>query len=101
MALNLVAYESSDESETEQPTPVASAISQTSKSTVQLKVAQEDNEHIPKPSQKELELAEVAKREKANLSKNGKLGSLSQKRNGKVIIGIPSLADVICSLFII
>merc|ERR1712136_73438 len=49
---------------------------------------------VPKPSQKELELAELAKREKANLSKPQALSEMTKKKNGRIVIGIPSLADL-------
>lgn len=85
MALNLVAYDASDnESESEE-------IAETIVTKSVIKNPDEDSE-IPKPSEKEKELAELARREKANLSKT--LSQMREKRNGKVIIGIPSLTDV-------
>ena len=96
MALNLVAYdESGSESDEEMDeSPVATASVSKPISVVREIVGDEDSD-IPKPSEKELRLAEIARREKANLRKTELLGNISQKKNGKIMIGIPSLADVI------
>ncbi len=92
MALNLVAYdESGSESDEEMDqSPTASV----SKPYSDIGATREDTSDIPKPSEKELKLAEIARREKANLKKTELLGNISQKKNGKIMIGIPSLADV-------
>lgn len=98
MALNLVAYDSSDsESSSEQED-----VKQDTKAIITLRtsanniaiVNDEDVTDLPKPSEKERELAEIAKKEKANLANVDRLQKLALKKNGKVIIGIPSLAEV-------
>jgi len=99
MALNLVDYGSdsdSDEEMDESSSSVSVIIppKKTQLITNPYKEVNEDDADIPMPSQKELELAELAKREKANIAKLNPLSQLAQKKNGKVVIGIPSLADV-------
>lgn len=64
------------------------------KSKIEHENIREDSGDIPKPSEKELKLAELARREKANLKKSELLANISQRKNGKIVIGIPSLADV-------
>jgi hypothetical protein len=101
MALNLVDYGSDSDSDEEMDdsSPSISAIIPPPKKTLPVAVnpykeVNEDDADIPMPSQKELELAELAKREKANIAKLNPLSQLAQKKNGKIVIGIPSLADV-------
>jgi hypothetical protein len=92
MALNLVAYdESCSESEEEMDQSSAIVLSKSNNDNGNIR---EDLGDIPKPSEKELKLAELASREKANLKKSQLLANLSQRKNGKILIGIPSLADV-------
>ncbi|EFX88083.1 hypothetical protein DAPPUDRAFT_305525 [Daphnia pulex] len=92
MALNLVAYDESgsesDEEMDQSPSIVFSKYKNEHGST------REDLDDIPKPSEKELKLAELASREKANLKKSELLSNISQRKNGKIVIGIPSLADL-------
>merc|ERR1712071_523712 len=86
MALNLVSYDASDnESDMEEMAEPSNAdrFSQPS-----------EESDIPKPSEKELKLAELAKREKANLFKSEALMHMSKKKNGRIVIGIPSMADL-------
>lgn len=92
MALNLVAYEQSD-SDSDEGMDQSPAIV-FSKSNIKHENIREDLADIPKPSEKELKLAELASREKANLKKSELLGNVSQRKNGKIVIGIPLLADV-------
>ena len=99
MALNLVDYGSGSDldEEMDESSPSISVI--IPKKTQPIanpypKEVNEDDADIPMPSQKELELAEIARREKANIAKLNPLSQLAQKKNGKVVIGIPSLADV-------
>lgn len=99
MALNLVDYGSdsdSDEEMDESSQSVSVIIPPPKKVQPQIpyKEVDEDDADIPKPSEKELKLAELARKEKANLAKLNPLSQLAQKKNGKVVIGIPSLADV-------
>jgi len=90
MALNLVSYDASDdESDAEE----SFEETQPTKTSDKFCDPTEDFD-VPKPSQKELELAELAKREKANLSKPQALSEMTKKKNGRIVIGIPSLADV-------
>lgn len=93
MALNLVSYDASDNEsdveemdETCEETKVAETSGKFTDPT--------EDSNVPKPSQKELELAELAKREKANLSKPKALSQMTMKKNGRVVIGIPSLTDL-------
>lgn len=89
MASNLVAYDESD-SESDEEMDQSPVITKQNLLTESIR---EDNE-IPKPSEKELKLAELASREKTNLRKCDLLTSISHKKNGKIMIGIPSLVDV-------
>lgn len=92
MALNLVAYdESGSESDEEMDQLPAIAFSKYKNEDGSIR---EDLGDIPKPSEKELKLAELASREKANLKKSELLSNISQRKNGKILIGIPSLTDV-------
>lgn len=95
MALNLVSYDASgsdtDDEEMDQTPAVVVC-------KPQVNVICEDTSDIPKPSEAELKLVEIALREKANLKKTELLGNISLKKNGKVMIGIPSLAEVIFEL---
>jgi len=93
MALNLVSYDASDdESEVEameevyEETKVAKFNDRFTDPTEEF--------NIPKRSQKELELVELANKEKANLPKLQGLSQMTKKMNGKIVIGIPSLADL-------
>lgn len=89
MASNLVAYDKSD-SESDEEMDQSPVITKQNLLTESIR---EDNE-IPKPSEKELKLAELASREKTNLRKCDLLTSISHKKNGKIMIGIPSLVDL-------
>ncbi|KAI9562895.1 hypothetical protein GHT06_010351 [Daphnia sinensis] len=89
MASNLVSYDES-ESESDEEMDPSPAIIKQNLLTVSVR---EDNE-LPKPSEKELKLAELASREKSNIRKCDLLTSISHKRNGKILIGIPSLIDL-------
>ncbi|XP_057367326.1 proline-rich protein PRCC-like [Daphnia carinata] len=89
MASNLVAYDESD-SESDDGMNQSTAITKQNLLTESLR---EDNE-LPKPSEKELKLAELANREKTNLTKFDLLTSISHRINGKIMIGIPSLVDL-------
>lgn len=104
MALNLVDYGASDDDSDQEmdETPGAqAAVIFPPKSVVVVnklvpstsRINNEDVD-IPKPSEKELKLAELARREKANLSKSDLLSHVSQKKGGKIVIGIPSLTEV-------
>lgn len=87
MASNLVAY---DESDSDEEMDQSAAITEQNILTGNI---HEDN-NLPKPSVKELKLAELAGREKTNLKKPELLTSISHRKNGKIMIGIPSLVDV-------
>ena len=94
MALNLVAYDSSDnDSENEDVTETSQSKVEIVKNVATKNVTvEEDVGDVPAPSAKELELAEMVKKEKANITRVGLLST--QKKNGRVMIGIPSLSEV-------
>ena len=85
MALNLVQYDASDSEGDEEESGTCAVIVAPKQN---LAVIGEISE-LPKPSQRELELAELAKKEKANL-----IRVAARKKDGKVLIAVPSLADV-------
>ncbi len=103
MALNLVDYGASDDDsdqEMDETTGAQAAVIFPPKSVVVNKLVpstsriNNEDVDIPKPSEKEHKLAELARREKANLSKSDLLSHVSQKKGGKIVIGIPSLTEV-------
>lgn len=99
MALSgLVAYDSSDnECGSEEDVPKETkAIILPKKTTTKGSggVCDDEDGELPKPSEKERELAEIARKEKENLVKKSGLQKMALKKNGKILIGIPSLADV-------
>ena len=102
MALNLVAYgasdDESDDAMDETPGSAAVVINKPIVSSRQQSLAlgaTSEAGDIPKPSKKELELAELAKKEKANLfSRSTDLSHVTQKKGGRIVIGIPSLTEV-------
>ena len=55
---------------------------------------------VPQPSQKELELVELANKEKANLPHSRAVSEMLKKMNGEIKIGTPSLKNVNCFFFI-
>ncbi len=104
MALNLVAYDSSDNDshgeEEEEQQDNSSQVIVLPKPSQQPETPSrqaEDVGDIPRPSEKELELAEQVRIEKENLAtlaKQEQLARLTRKKNGRVVIGIPSIAEV-------
>ena len=104
MALNLVNYDASG-SDTEEEMDVDQTPSVIINKSHAINVGniREDTNDIPKPSEAELKLAELARKEKERLKNSEPLVAMSKRKDGRVLIGIPSLADVmynICTSFL-
>lgn len=93
MAFNLVSYDASGSDTEEEDMDQTSVV--VLKHTINVEgILNEETGNIPKPSDTELKLAEIALKEKNNLKKIDLLGRKGHNKKGKVMIGIPSLADV-------